>query len=342
MNCLAGTDSSQRKYSNLKKMDKIKLGSKSEVQTGLISVVMPCFNAERYLREAVESVLNQTYPYAELIAVDDGSTDKTKTILQSFGNRVRLIEQKNLGAGPARNAGIKHSKGEFIAFLDADDYWSPDFLKKLHSALVNSNAALAYCGWQNIGLEGSAGKPYIPPDYEMHDKHRVFLSSASPWPIHAALTRRHIMEEVGGFDEQWPSCEDYDLWLRIAYNRPVVIVKEVLAFYRHHKQLQTSPKLAWDAKHIWLIKKAFIRRFPEIVKEIPASELRQYIDGFLLERGYNFYWRRNLVSAQKIFRLVLTNFNWRIKELKYLIPALLPTRLYIRLIQRADSKAAGE
>lgn len=321
-------------------MDKIKSDLKSKFQIGLISVVMPCFNAEEYLREAVESVLNQTYPHAELIAVDDGSTDKTKAILRSFRNSVRLIEQKNLGAGPARNAGIKHSRGEFIAFLDADDYWSPNCLEKLHGTLVNSEAALAYCGWQNIGLEGPAGKPYIPPDYELHDKRKFFLSSASPWPIHAALTRRDIMEEVGGFDEQWLSCEDYDLWLRIALNRPVVIVKEVLAFYRHHKQLQTSPKLAWDAEHNWLIKKAFIRRFPEIVKDIPASELRQYIDGFLLERGYNFYWKRNLVSAQKIFRLVLTNFNWRIKELKYLIPALLPTRLYIRLIQKADSRMA--
>lgn len=323
-------------------MDTIKFDFKDKGHPSLISVVMPCFNAEKYLREAVESVLKQTYPYVELIVVDDGSTDNTKAILRSFGDRVRLLEQKSLGAGPARNAGIKCSKGEFIAFLDSDDYWSPECLEKLHSALVNSKAALAYCGWQNIGLEGPAGRPYIPPDYELHDKLRIFLRSASPWPIHAALTRRNIMEEVGGFDEQWPSCEDYDLWLRIVVTRPVLLVEEVLSFYRHHKQLQMNSKLAWDAKHIWLIKKAFVQRFPDLVKDIPSRDLRHYIDGFLLERGYTCYWKRNLVSAQKIFRMVLTNYNWSIKELKYLIPALLPTWLYIRLIQKADSRTTGE
>src|SRR4030067_35161 len=164
----------------------------------LISVIMPCFNAKKYLREAIESVTGQTYANVELIVVDDGSTDNSMDIAQSYGDRVILIKQNNKGPSPARNRGLMASKGKFIAFLDADDYWRADLLEKMHAALHNSDAVEAYCGWQNIGLEGGGGKPYIPPDYESGNKVKLFLQHAAPWPIHAALIKRSALEEVGG------------------------------------------------------------------------------------------------------------------------------------------------
>ena len=159
----------------------------------MISVIMPCFNAETYIAEAVECVLSQTYKTIQLIVVDDGSTDKTPRILQKFKNRITFIRQSNKGPGPARNRGLEQAKGEFVAFLDADDYWREDFLELLHEKLVKSNAVLSYCGWQNVGLDGGRGQPYIPPDYEKDDKVDSFLKSC-PWPIHAALIRSSVLK----------------------------------------------------------------------------------------------------------------------------------------------------
>ena len=310
--------------------------------TDLISVIMPCFNAHAFVREAIESVLDQTYPYIELIVIDDGSNDGSVDIVRSYGDAVLLIEQENKGPYPARNKGIEHSHGEFIAFLDADDYWRKDCLAKLHKALIRSGAALAYCGWQNIGLPGGRGDPFIPPDYETGDKIQSFLRAAAPWPIHAALTRRYVLKEVGGFDELLPSCMDYDLWLRVASARSIVRVEEVLAFYRHHNAGQITSTQWKQAKNSWLTKKRFIAAHPEFVASFSPEHLRQLVDGGLLRRGYDAYWQRDLVSARRIFRMSIKAGGWKFKDLKYLLPSLLPESLYLSLIQRADKRESQD
>lgn len=311
---------------------------KHEALPGLISVIMPCFNGEKYLREAIESVRQQTYPYVELIVVDDGSTDGSRDILREYGEQVVFLEQKNQGPYPARNLGIQASRGEFIAFLDADDYWRPDCLELLHKALAGSNAAAAYCGWQNIGLPGGRGAPYVPPDYEAGNKAEQFLRAAAPWPIHAALVRRSVLDEVGSFDLQWPTCMDYDLWLRIGFSRPIVRVEEVLAFYRHHNEGQITSKQWRQARNSWLVKKKFVESNPAAVAGIPSARLKELIDGGLLRRGYDAYWKRDLVSAQKIFRMALRAGGWGLKDMKYLLPALLPEKLYQSLIGKSDHR----
>lgn len=305
-------------------------------ESRLISVIMPCFNAERFVAKAVDSVLNQTYPSVELIVVDDGSTDCSLDILRSYGEQIRVLSQSNRGPYPARNSGVKVSRGEFIAFLDADDYWSTDFLEEMFHALKESRAVLTYCGWQNVGLPDRQSDPYIPPDYEAQNKLKMFLRSAAPWPIHAALVRRRIFEEVEGFHEDLPTCMDYDLWLRIGAARPIKRVPKVMAFYRHHNSSRLTSKQWRQARNVWLIKKKFVRSFPEIVASIHRKQLRQLINGALLQRGYNAYWKRDLVSAHKIFRIALLAGGWDLKDLKYLVPALLPANMYRFLIKRAD------
>lgn len=303
----------------------------------LISVIMPCFNAEPYLREAVDCVLNQTYPNVELIVVDDGSTDRSGEILASYGSRIKVLQQANQGPYPARNFGASHASGTFIAFLDADDWWSLDCLEKLHAALESDpSCAVAYCGWQNIGLAGGRGAPYVPPDYELEDKAVRFLRAAAPWPIHAALVRRRVFDEVGGFDVHMPTCMDYDLWLKIAVARPIKLVPEVLAFYRHHNSGQITSTQWRQAKNTWLVKRKFLRNHPNLVGHLSQNEIRALIDGALLKRGYDNYWRRDLVSAQHIFRMSLLKGGWKAKDLFYLLPALLPAGMYRRLIKLRD------
>ena len=305
-----------------------------------ISVIMPCYNAERYLRESIDCVLNQTYPTVELIVVDDGSTDQSKNIAASYGDRIVFIEQQNQGPYPARNNGLTHATGEFVAFLDADDYWTLDFLEKLYVKLASSDAALAYCGWQNVGLAEKRGDPYIPPECEVHMKAEMFLRSASPWPIHAALVRREVLDSVGGFDLNWSTCMDYDLWLRIGIIHPIVRVEEVLAFYRHHGGGQITSKEWLQARNVRDVKKKFIALHPEAVAHISPARLHELIDGAFLQRGYRAYWRRDLVSAQRIFRLAFPTWCWKVKDLRYMLPALvLPEVLYAKVINVIDTRS---
>ena len=309
--------------------------------TPRVSVVMPCFNAEHYLEQAVRSVMEQTLADVELIVVDDGSTDSSAQIvsrLQSeFGGRIVYASQRNAGPYAARNHGLTLARGAFIAFLDADDWWAPDCLQKLLAALEgDGTAALAYCGWQNIGLEGGRGAPYVPPDYELEDKATRFLRAAAPWPIHAALVRRSVIDEVGGFDLDLLTCMDYDLWLRIAVARPIRLVPEVLAFYRHHQSGQITSTQWRQARNSWLVKRKFVRQHPRLVRHLSQGELKDLIDGSLLRRGYDNFWRRDLESAQRIFRMSLMRGGWRAKDLLYLLPSLLPPALYRRVVLSRD------
>lgn len=307
----------------------------------LVSVIMPCYNAAAYIEEAIGSVMAQTHPAVELIVVDDGSRDASPEIVERLAcrhpGRIRFVFQANAGPYPARNHGLHLARGDYVAFLDADDWWREDFVEKLLAAVsADESVALAYCGWQNVGLEGGRSEPYVPPDYELEDKAARFLRAAAPWPIHAALVRRRVMDEVGGFDTDLPTCMDYDLWLRVGVSRPIRLVPEVMAFYRHHQSGQITSTQWRQARNVWFVKRKFVREHPELVRHLSRAELRQLIDGGLLKRGYDNFWRRDLESAQRIFRMSLVEGGWSAKDLKYLLPALLPRPLYRRLVSGRD------
>ena len=306
--------------------------------TGRVSVIMPCYNGERFIAQAIDSFLAQTHANKELIVVDDGSTDRSVEIVRGYGDAVRLITQPNLGPSAARNRGLHTATGEFIAFLDADDWWEPNFLEAMVSALEGSGAVLAYCGWQIVLADGSTRPPFVPPDYETPQKRVTLLSNASLWPIHGMLTRRADLLKLHGFDEKLLMCEDYDLWLRLTFTRPIVRVAQVLAYYRHHKPLADSDKRGRDAEWLRRIKKAFIAAHPSEVADIPREVLRDCVDGGFMRRGYQCYWNRELRSARRIFRTAFLAGAFTRKDLRYVLPALLPESAYLSLITRADGR----
>jgi len=298
---------------------------------GRVSLIIPCYNGERFVREAVDCALGQSWPSVEVVVVNDGSTDRTTEILREYDDRIRVVTQANRGLPAARNSGIRSSRGEFLCFLDADDYLSPQFAQAMAEALISSGAAVAYCGWQNIGARDRGNEPYVPPDYEATNKLECFLRS-TPWPVHAAMVRADVLRETGGFNEGLPTCEDYEFWLRIAVTRPIVRVTKVMAFYRHHGQGQMSADRWGQAYYAWLIKRDFIKRSPELMAGIPSHRLRELVDGTLYKRGLDAYWRRDLVAAHRIFRMLLRAGYWTAKDLKYLLPAVLPERAFKRLV----------
>lgn len=294
-----------------------------------ISVIMPCLDCARHMPSSVGSLLAQTYPDFELLIVDDGSTDNSAGIANGFGDdRIRVLRQSNSGVSSARNLGLSQARGEYVAFLDADDTWAPDFLEHMSQALDNApDAVLAYCGWQNVGLPGPSGMPYVPPDYETPQKARTIFTSC-PWPIHAALVRRSAAMAAGGFDVNLKNAEDFALWLKLAIPARVVRVPEVLAYYHFHGSGQASGNRARAALQHWHAQMGYLHENPGFLSLLGRQQARQITLGELLKRGYACYWERDLTAARQIFRVVLTHGYGTFRDWKYMLPSLLPLSLH--------------
>jgi len=314
----------------------------------LISVIMPCHNAAPYISEAISSVLRQSHQHSEVIVVDDGSTDDSAAIVHELvaahPARIKLFTQAKSGPYPARNRGLKEARGSYLAFLDADDWWRDDCLELLLAAIETRHADLAYCGWHDIGEFARSLRPCTPPAYEEQDLVAAFLRTC-PWPIHAVLTKRSVMDEVNGFSERRFSSMDYDLWLRVlGHTRNIVRVPEVLAYYRWHGSNQISATKWRQVTDAMQVRRDFVSQYPDLVAHIPAAEIDDLIDGQLLKEAYYAHWDRDLENSQELFRLAFRQRRWRLRDLRYLLPALLPGPLFrglARLSDRARPPARG-
>jgi len=307
--------------------------------TPAISIVMPCHNAAAHLPASVGSVLAQTFPDWELIAVDDGSSDATLAWLQAQADpRIRPRTQSNRGVSAARNAGLAAARGHYVAFLDADDTWAESFLETMLAALQpHPDAVLAYCGWQNLGLPDGRGEPFVPPDYETPDKAKTLFASCR-WPIHAALVRREAVLAAHGFDPALKNAEDYALWMQVATRAPIVRVPHVLAFYHFHGNGQASADHARAALQHWQAQRDYLAAHPAFRAALGHADRRARTLGELLQRGYASYWQRDLPAARKIFRAVMTQGYGTLTDWKYMAPAWLPESWHRRLIGLRNRK----
>ncbi|KAA3437210.1 glycosyltransferase [Rufibacter hautae] len=197
----------------------------------LVSVVIPCFNHGKYLPEAVESIWSQGYPATEIIVVDDGSIDTTREVTESLPG-VRYIYQENQGLSAARNTGIKHSHGEFLVFLDADDWLLPGALE-MNVLLLQQDHELAFVsgGHDKVFEEEGITKEDVTP---VAADHYLHLLQGNYIGMHATVMyRRWVFEEMA-YDTSLRRCEDYDLYLRIARKHPVLHHTGKVAAYRLH------------------------------------------------------------------------------------------------------------
>lgn len=304
-----------------------------------VSVVMPCYNSATFLAMSIGSVQAQTHHDWELIVVDDGSRDSSWETLQQMAAadpRIRPIRQSNAGAAAARNRGLRETRGTYIAFLDADDTWHPEFLAALTEALRHApQAGLAYCGWQNLGLPGGRGEPFVPPEYE--DSHKVeTLLGGCRWPIHGALTRASEIRAHGGFDESLSSCMDYDLWLRLGAGTPLVRVPRVLAYYHHHEGERITRDRARIAFNHWRAQRKFLDSNADVAQRLGQRRIRDLTIGELQHRGFDSYWKRDLGAARRIFREVMAQGYGSPRDWLYMLPALLPERLHRFLLGFLD------
>ena len=199
------------------------------MKKGLVSVVIPNYNYERYLRETIDSVVGQSYPHVEIIVVDDGSKDGSREILAGYGGKIRTIFQENQGVSATRNNGVKESDGEFIAFLDADDAWLPTKLEKqVQRFREDSSLGLVHVGVDEVDADGGSlverleGVEGNVSATLLMSKREGVLGGGSGF-----MVPRRVFEEVGGFDLRLSTSADWDLFYRIRERYAVGFVPEI-------------------------------------------------------------------------------------------------------------------
>jgi glycosyltransferase involved in cell wall biosynthesis len=205
-----------------------------------VSVVIPCFNQGRFLPEAIQSVYAQTHPAQEIIVVDDGSTDETAAVARSHAG-VQYIRQDNAGPGAARNCGSQRCTGDFVVFLDADDHLLPNHFAACLRAFAQKPESVMV--WGDFRWFGAQDTWHVHDCTPRPDYYGAMLGFKIMGPPATVMLRRSILSQVGGFRSDLPTCEDLEMWLRIARSHPVHCHHELIAEYRRH---QAQMHQRWD------------------------------------------------------------------------------------------------
>jgi glycosyltransferase involved in cell wall biosynthesis len=203
-----------------------------------VTVIMPVFNREHLVRASIESVLQQTLPPSQFLVVNDGSSDGTAAVLESFRPRITILDQQNLGPYPARNLALKHAEGHYVAFLDSDDVWVTDKIEKQVSVLDdNPDVALVFSNGELLrDAPAKTNQPQSFFEVEAPNRGTVFeaLVHTNFIPQSSVLVRKSCFDETGPFFEI-PLAADYHKWLQISLRHRFEYIDEMLIRYRVHE-----------------------------------------------------------------------------------------------------------
>lgn len=285
----------------------------------MISVVIPVFNQARFIQRAVESVRAQNIPDVEILIVDDGSTDDTQEILRGFieDKAIRCFRQENRGPSAARNLAIRESRGEWIAFLDGDDYWLPGKLEAQLRALEESSHEFAYCG-VIVRDDNDVTLQLIPAVSKACPVAALVWGNFISTPT--VIVSRSLLDRTGTFDEGLRVGEDWDLWLRIATQARWTCIAEPLVVVRYDEESSESKY------HLSLYEAAIPRILPrffeslrgrEDLKDLAHQHKRVLSSHFSMLAKAHFRGRNPLGFMRYALRAVTTSpRGWR-----YLLPA---------------------
>lgn len=202
-----------------------------------ISVIIPLYNKKDYVLKTIKSVLNQTYPYFELIIVDDGSTDESLNVIKQISDdRLIIIQQNNSGVSAARNKGVENATCDYVAFLDADDWWDITFLEKMVFLLKEYPDGVMYAANYSIVKDGISINEFTNQESNVWTGYLDYLNcfydkGVSPICTSAVLLRKTMLQKVNGFDENLKYGEDLVLWITLSLSGRVVYTTEILSFY---------------------------------------------------------------------------------------------------------------
>jgi glycosyltransferase involved in cell wall biosynthesis len=271
----------------------------------LISVVIPTYNASQTILETLQSVQRQTLQNIEILVINDGSTDDLfEKLIMVTDPRVKIFSYPNGGLPVARNRGIQEAQGDYIAFIDADDLWTPDKLAKQLQALeANPRAGLAYSWTYFMEADGRKFHSDRPIPFEGNVLEHLLVWN---FLCHGSnpLIRRSVIEAVGGFDPSLPSAEDWDYWLRVASQWEFARVPEPQIYYRQSGSAMSAKVEVMETAQLTVVARAF-ERAPaalQYLKPRSLAKVYQYSAQLYLIHGKNRQ-IRNLVY-QKLWQAV--------------------------------------
>lgn len=273
----------------------------------MISVIIPTFNRAEFLKEAIQSVLDQDYFLGtekkrlfEIIVVDDGSTDKTREVVHSFDSEIRYSYQENRGVSTARNTGLHHARGDFIAFLDSDDLWKKEKIR-VQMSLMNTLSRAMICYTEETWIRHGV---FVNPK-KRHRKYSGWIfERVLPLcliSLSSALFRKEVFRQIGRFDEEFPVCEDYDFGIRLAHRFPVHFLTRPLIIKRGGHEDQLSRKYwGMDRFRIRALEKALAMDLSPQQKTLVRAEIVK--KSRVLANGYAK--RGKILEAEKYRKLI--------------------------------------
>jgi glycosyltransferase involved in cell wall biosynthesis len=289
-----------------------------------VSIIIPTYNSEEFISEALDSVKNQTFQDFEIIVVDDGSSDSTRAIVKGHPTRPNLVEQKNSGPASARNRGIGLAQGKYVAFLDADDLWCSTKLEK-QVARFESDQTLGMVFTENY-LFDSQGT-----FLDSLDKARLLMRGVVAQNIlhHSGVStptvmvKKSVLDEVGGFEESLRHAEDDNLWIRITAQYPVALIDESLVGVRDHNRRvtrDTCVSLEAVKANVAMLQ----TKYGPKVSDAITPALNRKLSSICYEFGYGAFEQAEYGVARKAFFEAVRLCPTQMKPYRYLIVSLLP------------------
>jgi glycosyltransferase involved in cell wall biosynthesis len=280
-----------------------------------VSVIIPVYNRAGFLREAIDSVLNQTWGDFEIIVVDDGSTDGTGEVAKSYGDRIRYFHKKNEGPSKARNHGASRGRGRYLGFLDSDDIWEPHKLDVQMTFLESHpEVELISCGSYALGTPRKRRSPirgHMCGDLFLDLYQRSFINTSG-----VVMTRDSFFQ-AGPFDEAIRTAEDYDLWLKVARTSTMAYLDAPLVGIRKHPDELSKNKLELRQNAIRVIQKHFDpTRVPERIYRRRLADLNIYLGRGYLRIG-------DFRASRESFRRALRLTPLRFRTIRYFVRSVL-------------------
>ncbi|HLP04521.1 MAG TPA: glycosyltransferase [Paludibacter sp.] len=285
----------------------------------MFSVIIPLYNKQTSVQQTIECVLNQTYTEFEIIVVDDGSTDDSvKRINEIVDNRIRLIHKPNGGVSSARNRGIENAKNRYIAFLDADDIWEPDYLLEQKRLIEDFPEAKMWgCAYGYISEAGKEeidhalpiGYRGVIPDYfGMKKKTNIFWASS-------VVVDKKVFDEIPAFDVRMKIGEDLDVWYRIVLNFQVVFYNRILSYYRtdaENKAMHSKPDLQSTLFF-------YMEKFREYRRS--NKTFRVFFDKLCLRQLYPYYLQ---VETRQAVKKIIKEIDFSEQPIRWRLQYMIP------------------